>query len=324
MLSDSTPASKHPSLAAAKAHHRAGEQLCDDCFARAPHGKSAYDSWYCRCDVCAAGARSYRQAVPEVHVHPSIKAAAAHYAAGEEVCDACFARAPHGTMAAYTAWYCRCPLCLDAGQVAYKARKPQILEYQVDYRANHRPYMRARDRRYRTVNQIRVLERQADIRHRYRSRTDEQVRRDRARLRPENVKGCRECRKVLPLEEFYRSRQSPDGLGVHCKTCDRIKNYSLTDTQHRKIIARSGGWCIYCAGPYEHLDHVLAKKHGGTNDPVNLVVSCERCNLSKLDSMLRDWWPRHFREHLNGVMPKTRKVLLELLQEHGVVIDGLH
>lgn len=52
--------------------------------------------------------------------------------------------------------------------------------------------------------------------------------------------------------------------------------------------------CLYCgrdltdADPRDiSLDHVLAKKDGGSNKPANLVTCCARCNSSKQDRPLK-------------------------------------
>lgn len=42
-----------------------------------------------------------------------------------------------------------------------------------------------------------------------------------------------------------------------------------------------GNKCIYCKGPYGHLDHFYPLARGGTNWPANLVPSCGDCNRSK-------------------------------------------
>src|SRR5262245_46703173 len=50
---------------------------------------------------------------------------------------------------------------------------------------------------------------------------------------------------------------------------------------------RAGGRCEYCLLPEEcdelpfHLEHAIAKQHGGGNDEANLCWSCSRCNLHK-------------------------------------------
>ncbi|WP_165226173.1 HNH endonuclease [Aquisphaera insulae] len=53
------------------------------------------------------------------------------------------------------------------------------------------------------------------------------------------------------------------------------------------IWERAGGRCEYCRISQEHveishhIEHIVARKHGGIDDPSNLCVACARCNLFK-------------------------------------------
>ena len=81
---------------------------------------------------------------------------------------------------------------------------------------------------------------------------------------------------------------------------------------------RAGRRCEYChlpdldvSLPLFHVEHVIARKHGGADDPGNLCWSCHRCNLSKSSNLAgidgttgrlvrlfhprRQLWKRHFR-----------------------------
>lgn len=53
-----------------------------------------------------------------------------------------------------------------------------------------------------------------------------------------------------------------------------------------------GGRCIYCGGPFEHVDHLIPLSRGGAHAIQNLVPSCAHCNISKGDRYLgSEWWP---------------------------------
>ena len=39
--------------------------------------------------------------------------------------------------------------------------------------------------------------------------------------------------------------------------------------------------CVYCGAPAAHMDHLVPKAQGGTDDPANLVPACAKCNLTK-------------------------------------------
>ena len=80
---------------------------------------------------------------------------------------------------------------------------------------------------------------------------------------------------------------------------------------------RAAHRCEYCLLRQEdcslahHIEHVVARQHGGTDDPGNLALACHRCNLHKGPNLTgvdpltgeivmlfhprRDQWVDHFR-----------------------------
>jgi len=83
------------------------------------------------------------------------------------------------------------------------------------------------------------------------------------------------------------------------------------------VRARAGYRCEYCHLPDDatpaafHVDHVIARQHGGSDQPDNRCWSCHRCNLKKGPNLSgrdplsgntvalfhprRQRWVRHFR-----------------------------
>lgn len=60
------------------------------------------------------------------------------------------------------------------------------------------------------------------------------------------------------------------------------------DAALREMVRKRGGnRCEYCHLRQEHspfvlqVEHVVSRKHGGTDDPSNLALACDRCNLQK-------------------------------------------
>ena len=49
----------------------------------------------------------------------------------------------------------------------------------------------------------------------------------------------------------------------------------------QRILERDEETCHYCGGPATTVDHVRPKAAGGTDDEVNLVAACLRCNARK-------------------------------------------
>ena len=95
---------------------------------------------------------------------------------------------------------------------------------------------------------------------------------------------------------------------------------------------RTGDRCKYCGLRQEHLpllrfhiDHIQPKKHGGTDDPLNLALACNSCNLHKGTNLTgidpegdrieplfhprNDTWEMHFERQgaiISGRTPKGR------------------
>ena len=75
---------------------------------------------------------------------------------------------------------------------------------------------------------------------------------------------------------------------------------------------RAGDRCEYCQLKQEHLpfstfhvEHIIARQHGGDDDPSNLALACNRCNahkgpnLSGIDPETGEMVPLyHPREHI--------------------------
>ena len=105
------------------------------------------------------------------------------------------------------------------------------------------------------------------------------------------------------------------------------------NAQTRKLVStRANGRCEYCrlptwADPYEafHVEHIVAKQHGGSDDLDNLAWSCSRCNrrkgtnLASADAEIgaavdlfhprRQSWNDHFalrHGHIRGLTPAGR------------------
>jgi 5-methylcytosine-specific restriction endonuclease McrA len=60
------------------------------------------------------------------------------------------------------------------------------------------------------------------------------------------------------------------------------------DSATRDLVRRrADNRCEYCLLPQthsaltHHVEHVVAKQHGGSDEPDNLALACKRCNLRK-------------------------------------------
>jgi hypothetical protein len=94
----------------------------------------------------------------------------------------------------------------------------------------------------------------------------------------------------------------------------------MDESLRRWVRDRAGNRCEYCGllqqqAPFAsfHIDHVIPRQHGGTDDPSNLALACFRCNLHKgpnltgidpvtgtvvrLFNPRQDIWSAHFALH---------------------------
>ena len=57
-----------------------------------------------------------------------------------------------------------------------------------------------------------------------------------------------------------------------------------------KLIERDGEFCAYCgSGDDLHVDHVVPRSKGGSNEMINLKVCCWTCNYAKRDKSIIDF-----------------------------------
>jgi hypothetical protein len=69
----------------------------------------------------------------------------------------------------------------------------------------------------------------------------------------------------------------------------------------RLVRGRADGRCEYCRDPEIlslaafHIEHIVARQHGGSDEPQNLALACPDCNLRK-------------GPNLSGVEPATNEV----------------
>jgi hypothetical protein len=75
------------------------------------------------------------------------------------------------------------------------------------------------------------------------------------------------------------------------------------DASTRDLVRwRAGERCEYCrlqqehSGLIHHIEHIVARQHGGSDDPYNLALACHRSNL-------------HKGPNLTGIAPRTQQVV---------------
>jgi hypothetical protein len=87
----------------------------------------------------------------------------------------------------------------------------------------------------------------------------------------------------------------------------------------RYVMARDGWKCYHCGADMQdwdrgeiHVDHFYPTSLGGSDDPMNLVISCKKCNLSKNAKPPTESEVRGFQVHLikKSEYPNQEKVWL--------------
>jgi 5-methylcytosine-specific restriction endonuclease McrA len=102
----------------------------------------------------------------------------------------------------------------------------------------------------------------------------------------------------------------------------------MNERAKTRVRERAGHRCEYCQleqsdSPLAvlHIEHIIPKAHGGTNDPENLALACIDCNLHKGPNLTgvdpqtkqitqlfhprRDKWDDHFKWRGKYVMGRT-------------------
>lgn len=70
----------------------------------------------------------------------------------------------------------------------------------------------------------------------------------------------------------------------------RAKGYGSEWAMIRaKVFAAKGSLCVYCGKDAAHVDHVMPKARGGSDDLSNLVPCCTRCNHAKGIMTAEEW-----------------------------------
>lgn len=84
----------------------------------------------------------------------------------------------------------------------------------------------------------------------------------------------------------------------------------------RKAYNLQGGVCFYCRFQMSEnrakADHFYPKAKGGTNQRLNIVASCHKCNQLKADMMPDEY--RHSEEFLRLVLTRSRTNKCGLMQ----------
>lgn len=157
------------------------------------------------------------------------------------------------------------------------------------YKAAYDAENRARNAAYRDANKARLKARSAAY---YLANRDRLLAHVKARdaANPERVSAyhakhyARNAKRIKANVSAYRKANPDKASAIESRRRARKAGNggSHTAAEWREKVERLGHRCYYCGkGGKLTKDHVLALKHGGTDDIGNLVPACRSCNSSK-------------------------------------------
>ena len=126
---------------------------------------------------------------------------------------------------------------------------------------------------------------------------------------------CNTCGEMKTQSDFPKNGKFPDGETRYrpdCKVCYAVrrrvdkkklnnfrhnhKNLLYTAEDWKRVMIHFRGRCAYCGekvrGKYLTKDHVIPVSEQGPTLPWNIVPACSRCNCSKANNPVKQWWMR--------------------------------
>jgi 5-methylcytosine-specific restriction endonuclease McrA len=95
---------------------------------------------------------------------------------------------------------------------------------------------------------------------------------------------CQEYKKRKKRDDYfanYRAAKLATGRDME----GRNRRINLTAEQKAEIMAKSHYRCVYCHTPMKqtkcHFDHFIPLAMGGADEPSNIILACQNCNLKK-------------------------------------------
>ena len=107
------------------------------------------------------------------------------------------------------------------------------------------------------------------------------------------LRKCYWCKKVKPLNDFYRDKNHAAGYAYLCKTCNPEQKRRSRWKFRFELLKSSNFTCQYCGRKAPEIvleiDHIYPKSIGGKNKKENYQILCRECNLGKGDSILQEF-----------------------------------
>lgn len=100
----------------------------------------------------------------------------------------------------------------------------------------------------------------------------------------------------MQSSEVHAAEWIPLDMTLHSQ---RKSNSTQWKKLRLVILQRDGYECYYCGQDANTVDHLIPVAKGGSDDRENLVAACKRCNFSKQDKLVEDFFQRDSTAHLS-------------------------
>lgn len=95
------------------------------------------------------------------------------------------------------------------------------------------------------------------------------------------------AREARTSESVSRKAQcANESVARHTQLFDDIPKSGSRYLTLVQLLNRDGGNCYLCGDVLAlsiQIDHIIARKHGGSDHPLNLALACKTCNARKRD-----------------------------------------
>ena len=102
------------------------------------------------------------------------------------------------------------------------------------------------------------------------------------------------------------------------------KMHPSTILRENKRLVEQSNKCAYCTSTEDlHWEHIIPKSKGGSDTIDNMVQACQKCNLSKSDKDLYEWYGKERRYEVPRlVLGKYLKIVYEEHERNGTLESG--
>jgi 5-methylcytosine-specific restriction endonuclease McrA len=93
-------------------------------------------------------------------------------------------------------------------------------------------------------------------------------------------KVCKRCGVEKPITSFQARKTNTSKIPKRRAVCrDCFGQDREISKELKKYILREANYtCYYCGDFGDTVDHIIPRSKGGTDDAINLLCACERCN----------------------------------------------